>query len=157
MRISKLTLGLVDTNTYFVENDHSVILFDPAGEVDKIFKKLNQINKPLQAVLLTHAHFDHIGALDEVLAKKQVTKLSGGQQQRVAIVRAICCEHQLIVADEPTGNLDETASQDIVKLFQEIAHEQNRCIIIVTHEVEVAKSCDEVFELKNKEFQKIEV
>ncbi|ARJ27325.1 MBL fold metallo-hydrolase [Staphylococcus lugdunensis] len=69
MRISKLTLGLVDTNTYFVENDHSVILFDPAGEVDKIFKKLNQINKPLQAVLLTHAHFDHIGALDEVLAK----------------------------------------------------------------------------------------
>lgn len=95
--------------------------------------------------------------IDEVLAKKQVTKLSGGQQQRVAIVRAICCEHQLIVADEPTGNLDETASQDIVKLFQEIAHEQNRCIIIVTHEVEVAKSCDEVFELKNKEFQKIEV
>ena len=84
-------------------------------------------------------------------------ELSGGQQQRVAIVRAICCEHQLIVADEPTGNLDETASQDIVKLFQEIAHEQNRCIIIVTHEVEVAKSCDEVFELKNKEFQKIEV
>jgi len=38
MRISKLTLGLVDTNTYFVENDHSVILFDPAGEVDKYFK-----------------------------------------------------------------------------------------------------------------------
>ena len=95
--------------------------------------------------------------IDEILAKKQVTKLSGGQQQRVAIVRAICCEHQLIVADEPTGNLDETTSQDIVKLFQEIAHEQNRCIIIVTHEVEVAKSCDEVFELKNKEFQKIEV
>lgn len=95
--------------------------------------------------------------IDEILAKKQVTKLSGGQQQRVAIVRAICCEHQLIVADEPTGNLDETTSQDIVKLFQEIAHEQNRCIIIVTHEIEVAKSCDEVFELKNKKFQKIEV
>ncbi len=93
--------------------------------------------------------------IDETLAKKQVTKLSGGQQQRVAIVRAICCEHQLIVADEPTGNLDEVSSQEIVHLFQEIAHEQNRCIIIVTHELEVAKSCDEIYELKNKEFAKI--
>lgn len=93
--------------------------------------------------------------IDETLAKKQVTKLSGGQQQRVAIVRAICCNHQLIVADEPTGNLDENTSQEIVQLFQEIAHEQNRCIIIVTHEQEVAKKCDEVFELKNKRFEKI--
>ena len=93
--------------------------------------------------------------IDETLAKKQVTRLSGGQQQRVAIVRAICCEHQLIVADEPTGNLDEVSSQEIVHLFQEIAHEQNRCIIIVTHELEVAKSCDEIYELKNKEFAKI--
>lgn len=93
--------------------------------------------------------------IDETLAKKQVTRLSGGQQQRVAIVRSICCEHQLIVADEPTGNLDEVSSQEIVHLFQEIAHEQNRCIIIVTHELEVAKSCDEIYELKNKEFAKI--
>lgn len=58
----------------------------------------------------------------------------------------------MIVADEPTGNLDETTSQEIVQLFQEIAHEQNRCIILVTHELEVAKKCDEVYELKNKEF-----
>lgn len=86
------------------------------------------------------------------MAQKKVTLLSGGQQQRVAIVRAICCDHQLIVADEPTGNLDETTSQEIVQLFQEIAHEQNRCIILVTHELEVAKKCDEVYELKNKEF-----
>ena len=95
--------------------------------------------------------------IDETLAKKQVTKLSGGQQQRVAIVRAICCNHQLIVADEPTGNLDENTSQEIVQLFQEIAHEQNRCIIIVTHEQEVAKKCDEVIELKNKRFEKIKL
>ena len=95
--------------------------------------------------------------IDESLAYNQVTKLSGGQQQRVAIVRAICCNHQLIVADEPTGNLDENTSQEIVQLFQEIAHEQNRCIIIVTHEQEVAKKCDEVIELKNKRFEKIKL
>lgn len=96
-------------------------------------------------------HLARVG-IDEQMAQKKVTLLSGGQQQRVAIVRAICCDHQLIVADEPTGNLDETTSQEIVQLFQEIAHEQDRCIILVTHELDVAKKCDEVYELKNKEF-----
>lgn len=89
------------------------------------------------------------------LADKKVTQLSGGQQQRVAIVRALCCDHGLIVADEPTGNLDETTSKDIVTLFQKIAHEQNKCIILVTHEQEVAAACDAVYELKNKEFQQL--
>ncbi|OEL02279.1 MBL fold metallo-hydrolase [Staphylococcus casei] len=72
MRISSLTLGLVDTNTYFIENDEQVILIDPASESEQIIKKLNQINKPLQAVLLTHAHFDHIGALDDIVNKYNV-------------------------------------------------------------------------------------
>ncbi len=85
-----------------------------------------------------------------------MTQLSGGQQQRVAIVRALCCEHELIVADEPTGNLDETTSKEIVKLFQEIAHEQKKCIILVTHEQEVAKACDVVYELKERAFSRIE-
>lgn len=72
MRISNLTLGLVDTNTYFIENENSIILIDPSSESDKIFKKLNQINKPLKAILLTHAHYDHIGALDDILSKYDV-------------------------------------------------------------------------------------
>ncbi|ATH61356.1 hydroxyacylglutathione hydrolase [Staphylococcus nepalensis] len=65
-------MGLVKTNTYFIENEKSVILVDPASDYDLIKKKLNQINKPLKAILLTHAHFDHIGALDDVVAKYQV-------------------------------------------------------------------------------------
>lgn len=69
MKISSLTLGLVDTNAYFIESDKHVILVDPASDSDLIIKKLNQINKPLTAILLTHAHFDHIGALDEIVAK----------------------------------------------------------------------------------------
>lgn len=90
------------------------------------------------------------------LAKKKITQLSGGQQQRVAIVRALCCDHELIVADEPTGNLDEKTSKEIVTLFQKIAHEQNKCIILVTHEKEVAKACDTVYELSNQQFHLIE-
>jgi len=101
------------------------------------------------------ANLAKVGITEE-LALKKVTQLSGGQQQRVAIVRALCCEHELIVADEPTGNLDETTSKEIVKLFQEIAHEQKKCIILVTHEQEVAKACDVVYELKERAFSKVE-
>lgn len=72
MRISNLTLGLVDTNAYFIENEESVILIDPSSESDKIIKKLNQINKPFKAILLTHAHYDHIGALDDIISKYDV-------------------------------------------------------------------------------------
>lgn len=100
------------------------------------------------------ANLEQVGITSDLAAKK-VTQLSGGQQQRVAIVRALCCDHELIVADEPTGNLDETTSKEIVALFEKIAHEQNKCIILVTHEQEVAASCDAVYELKNKVFQLI--
>lgn len=93
--------------------------------------------------------------LNAELAHKKVTQLSGGQQQRVAIIRALCCEHPLIVADEPTGNLDEETSKDIVTLFQKIAHDENKCILLVTHDQEVAAHCDEVYELKHREFSKI--
>lgn len=102
------------------------------------------------------ANLEKVGITEE-LAHKKVNQLSGGQQQRVAIVRALCCEHNLIVADEPTGNLDEKTSQEIVRLFQEIAHQQNKCIILVTHEREVAKACDAVYELKHQAFQLTDV
>lgn len=100
------------------------------------------------------ANLEKVGITRE-LAEKKVTHLSGGQQQRVAITRALCCEHGLIVADEPTGNLDEATSGEIVRLFQEIAHEQQKCIVLVTHEQEVAKACDVVYELKNQEFSQV--
>ena len=82
-------------------------------------------------------------------------KLSGGQQQRIAIVRAMCTDTELIVADEPTGNLDEETSRDIIHLFQELAHKENKCIILVTHEKEVANESDVCIQLKNKEFTTI--
>lgn len=86
------------------------------------------------------------------MADSKIGRLSGGQQQRVAIVRALCCDHDVIVADEPTGNLDSETSMEIVKMFKKIAHEENKCIIMVTHEQEVAKESDAVYELKQKQF-----
>ena len=65
------------------------------------------------------ANLAKVGITEE-LAMKKVTQLSGGQQQRVAIVRAICCEHELIVADEPTGNLDETTSKISFNCFKKL-------------------------------------
>ncbi|KIX91582.1 hydroxyacylglutathione hydrolase [Staphylococcus microti] len=72
MKLSYLTLGFVETNTYFIENDTELLLVDPAGEADKILAEISAINKPLIGILLTHAHFDHIAALDAVLEKYHV-------------------------------------------------------------------------------------
>ena len=87
--------------------------------------------------------------------KSSALGLSGGQQQRVAIVRALATEHDLIIADEPTGNLDEETTQDIVNIFKDIAHKQNKTVIIVTHETAVAQETDVTFELKQKQFTEV--
>ena len=75
------------------------------------------------------------------------TQMSGGQQQRVAIARALSHGPSIIVADEPTGNLDPATQDDIMGIFRMLAHDEHRCVIIVTHSPEVAKTSDEVFEL----------
>jgi putative ABC transport system ATP-binding protein len=65
-------------------------------------------------------------------------EMSGGQQQRVAVARALASDPQLLLADEPTGNLDSTASEDVLGLFDEL-HQQGRTVVVITHEAEVAK------------------
>ena len=84
-------------------------------------------------------------------SKRNVLKLSGGQQQRVAIARALASEAPVILADEPTGNLDEDTAQDITEILKECAHEQDKCVIVVTHSGELAKQADVVFRLKKGE------
>lgn len=98
--------------------------------------------------------FELVGIPREMI-DKPVLKLSGGQQQRVAIVRALATGHDLIIADEPAGNLVEETTQNIVSIFKEIAHQQNKTLIIVTHETAVAKETDIIFELKKKQFTQI--
>lgn len=98
--------------------------------------------------------FELVGIPKEMI-DKPVLQLSGGQQQRVAIVRALATNHNIIIADEPTGNLDEEITQDIVNIFKDIARQQNKTVIIVTHETAVAKETDVVFELKKKHFTQL--
>lgn len=75
-------------------------------------------------------------------ATRKINRLSGGQQQRVAIARALAKNVDLIIADEPTGNLDEKNSKEIISMLVDIAHNKNKCVILVTHSVELAKKCD---------------
>ena len=116
------------------------------------------------AIKISAVHFDSekatiIEALNKVgltedLIYKPVSKLSGGQQQRVAIARALVLNHDVIIADEPTGNLDEETTNQIVELFKKIAHEDKKIVIIVTHENDVAAASDVVFTLKHRKFEK---
>ena len=69
-------------------------------------------------------------------------KLSGGERQRVAIARALACEPRLILADEPTGNLDSARSREIVQLLRSVAHENSACVLLVTHDHEAASLAD---------------
>lgn len=86
--------------------------------------------------------------LNEDEANRRVLKLSGGQQQRVAIARSLSYEPHIILADEPTGNLDGETENEIMNIFSKLAKEEKKCIIIVTHSPAVAKKADMVYELK---------
>lgn len=92
---------------------------------------------------------DQLG-ISKDMALRDVRKLSGGQQQRVAIARAIVKDTDLILADEPTGNLDEDNALEVMKLFIELAHQENKCVIIVSHSLTLASMCDQQLKIKNE-------
>ena len=87
--------------------------------------------------------------LKEDQFKRLPNMLSGGEQQRVAIARALASGSEIILADEPTGNLDSTNSQNIVEILRQLAHENDRCVIIVTHDPAVAEAADVVLNMKD--------
>ena len=84
---------------------------------------------------------------------RNINKLSGGEQQRVAIARAISTNAEVILADEPTGNLDVDTAAGIVKIFKELAHEDKKCVIAVTHSEAFAAEADVVVRLEKKKLQ----
>lgn len=88
--------------------------------------------------------------LDESYANRKILKLSGGEQQRIAIARSLSYDAKMIVADEPTGNLDKDTENDIMSILKDLARNDNKCIIIVTHSENVCKRVDTVYELKKQ-------
>ena len=119
--------------TKFTALENVVLSMDVSGVKIKDKKKLAM--ELLQKV-----------GLNEDEANRRVLKLSGGQQQRVAIARALSYEPQMILADEPTGNLDSETQDEIMAIFRSLA-DSGKCVILVSHSAEVAKLCDERYEL----------
>ena len=104
---------------------------------------IKDINKEEKAIEL----MKQVG-LDKSLARRRVLKLSGGEQQRIAIARSLSYNPKIIIADEPTGNLDKETENEILKIFNNLAHKEKKCVIIVTHSSNVSEEVDEVYDLK---------
>ena len=87
--------------------------------------------------------------IDKETAGRKILKLSGGEQQRIGIARALSHNPSIIIADEPTGNLDTETENDILKILTSLAHEEGKCVIIVTHSKKVSSIADEVWGMKD--------
>lgn len=127
--------------------------------ISLIFQNYNLIDylTPLENVRLVNSKAElsmllEMG-LDEEQIKRNVLQLSGGQQQRVAVARALAAKAPVILADEPTGNLDPETADGIINLLKVAAHKHNKCVIVVTHSKQVAEAADMVLELKSKQLQ----
>jgi putative ABC transport system ATP-binding protein len=93
--------------------------------------------------------------LTEEECKRDIRKLSGGQQQRIAVARAIAKDVELILCDEPTGNLDEETSKGIIETLVNLAHEKNKCVIVVTHSQYFASCLDIQLKISKGQFVEI--
>lgn len=87
--------------------------------------------------------------LPESIEKQLPARMSGGEQQRVAIARALASQAKVILADEPTGNLDSENGQNIVEILLALAHEEGKCVIIITHDEEIAGKADIVYTMRD--------
>ena len=131
------------------------------NNISLVFQNYNLIDylTPIENVRLVNKNasetiLSELG-LDKSQINRNVMKLSGGQQQRVAIARALVSEAPVILADEPTGNLDVDTASEIIEILKKLAKERNKCVIVVTHSKEVANSADIVLELRDRKLKSI--
>ena len=126
------------------------------NNVSLIFQNYNLIDymTPLENLKIVNPKADktilnELGLKDDEI-KRNVLKLSGGQQQRVAIARTLVANSPVILADEPTGNLDSDTDEEIIEILKTSAHKHGKCVIVVTHSKDLASKSDVILELKDK-------
>lgn len=126
------------------------------NHVSLIFQNYNLIDymTPLENLKIVNPKADktilnELGLKDDEI-KRNVLKLSGGQQQRVAIARTLVANSPVILADEPTGNLDSDTEEEIIEILKTSAHKHGKCVIVVTHSKDLASKSDVILELKDK-------
>ena len=120
---------------YMTASENIILSMDVSGIKEK--------NKKEKAISLMKS----VG-LKKEYADRKVLRLSGGEQQRVAIARSLSYDPKMIVADEPTGNLDKQTEAEILDIFKKLAHEEGKCVIIVTHSQNVCDIADVIYDLK---------
>ncbi len=120
----------------------SYLLFQTRTALENVMypMKLNKVGKA-EAAKRAKELLETVGIREE-LHNRLPRKLSGGEQQRVAIARCLAANSKIIAADEPTGNLDEATAHSVMDLLLKLAHEQEKCVIIVTHDRKIAKRAD---------------
>lgn len=120
-----------------------------ATAVENIVLSMNISSSPVKdKAEHAYALLEQLGISRED-ADRPVLKLSGGQQQRVGIARALSHDPAVIIADEPTGNLDQKTEEEILGIFTHLAHVENRCVIIVTHSTRVTQIADVILGIKS--------
>jgi len=126
------------TNSTAVENIVLSMNISKVGEKDK--------------KSYAYALLEKVG-IDKETANRRILKLSGGEQQRVGIARALAHNPDIIIADEPTGNLDTDTETAILDILDKLAHDENKCVIIVTHSKKVSSAADEIWGIQKGEIQ----
>ena len=170
--LEKPTRGQVVIDGHHIEklNENELVKFrrDNVGFVFQSFHLLGTMNA-LENVALPltfrgESLKSRMKKADEMLKLVGLTKhrkhlprqMSGGQQQRVGVARALVADPRILYCDEPTGNLDSHTSEDVMRLMQRVVREQNRTMVMVTHDDHLAQYADRIFHIIDGKIVKIE-
>lgn len=144
---------IINLDKYKYRSEYIGVVFQSFN----LLPKLSAVENVILSMDISHNKFKNKKAYAEELLRKvglsdeesnrRILTLSGGQQQRVAIARTLSYNPKIILADEPTGNLDGETQDAIMNIFKDLAHNDNKCIIIVTHSPSVAELADNVLEI----------
>ena len=146
-------LGAMDLDQY--RREHISMIFQ-AFQLFPLLTAAENVCTPMQlngenrslAQLRAKGLLESVG-IDESKHKRYPANLSGGEQQRVAIARSLSSGAKVILADEPTGNLDEANGEAVISILTKLAHELGYCVIVVTHNLEIAESSDVVYRMSD--------